>query len=180
MRSLLSVRSLKRLVKQRPWHPFAALVAAAFAFLCAASPADAQVPGKPENVTVTADGPYNLTVTWTLPAGSPPATELYTIKYRKQGSGTTTTVWETGSPATLGTSKFPLEPGATYQVWVWAENDAGVGEGSDAATGTTEALTKPGKPAVPTVTQSTSEPLIRLKVSWTATGDTSRKRSPRR
>lgn len=97
-----------------------------------------------------------ITVTFSLPVNSPPATS-YTVTATASGQ-TTRTATGSSSPLTV----VGLKSAISYSVTVVASNAAGSSAASDAASATV--TTVPAKPSAPTVTTQVNQD----NVSWSA------------
>ena len=115
-----------------------------------------EAPSKPDRPTVSATpkDSRSLDVSWKAPANTGPAITGYDVRYRKSsttnfrsitspGTGTSATIAPTDDNLDDGDDR--LEPGASYEVYVRANNAEGKGEWSDAGTGRTSAGNKEPK-----------------------------------
>ena len=112
-----------------------------------------------------APGNEQLDVSWNAPADYGSAITDYDVQY-KLTSASGWREWNSGMSTTLSATITGLTNGDSYQVRVRAENSAGAGDWSDAASAT-PAAQAPSKPDAPTLTVGSTQ----LKVAWDAPAD---------
>ena len=111
-----------------------------------------------------APGDEQLDVSWNAPADYGSAITDYDVQYKlTSASASGWREWNSGMSTTLSATITGLTNGDSYQVRVRAENSAGAGDWSAAASAT-PAAQAPSKPDAPTLTVGSTQ----LKVAWDA------------
>ena len=125
-------------------------------------------PGKPTSLTATADGQMEIDLSWTAPSDDGGADITgYKIEVSTDGSSWTDLVADTNSSST-SYSHTGLAAGSTRHYRVSAINSEGTGPVSNSDSATTNAATKPGRPAG---MSATSDGQTEIDLSWTAPSD---------
>ena len=123
---------------------------------------DPVVPGVPTGVQVVSRGPDVLAVSWRAPEYNGGADVTgYRIEGR-QGGGQWTVVTENTKSAATSYHHRGLMPASTWEYRVSAINQAGAGEASEVASGTTD----PVAPDPPTDLRAEADGISQINLSW--------------